>query len=360
MSEPFSSADRRFMARALRLAERGLYTTDPNPRVGCVLTRDDDVVAEGWHRRAGEPHAERLALEQAGSRASGCTVYVTLEPCAHRGRTGPCAEALVAAGVSRVVAAMADPNPQVNGGGMASLQAAGIRSETGLMEAEARRLNPGFVARWERNRPWVRLKMAGSLDGRSAMASGESQWITGPEARQDVQRWRARSSAILTGIGTVLADDPRLSVRLEDAKRQPLRVVVDTRGRTPASARLLDGTAPVLLATGGGTPVPAGAEVFACPAGGGVDLGALMAELARREVNEVWVEAGPTLGGALLQAGLVDELLVYVAPRLLGSAARPLLDLPGLERLDQAPGLRWIETRRVGEDLRLRLVPGDD
>lgn len=372
----FTLADHGFMARALRLAALGRYTTDPNPRVGCVLVRDGVVIGEGWHRRAGEPHAERLALAAAGAAARGATAYVTLEPCAHHGRTPPCADALVEAGVGRVVAAMTDPNPLVAGQGTQRLRAAGIATEVGLLESEAEALNPGFFSRMRRGRPYVRLKLAMSLDGRTAMASGESRWITGEAARRDVQRLRAGSSAVLTGIGTLLADDPSLNVRLDagelpgmspgDPVRQPLRVVLDTRLRTPPRARMLGLPGDCLVVCGEGAPDDseaelraAGAEVLRLPQlGGRIDLERVMAALAARGVNELLLECGATLAGAALQAGLVDELVVYLAPHLMGHAARGLVNLPGLDRMAQRIELRFAEVRPVGADLRLVLRPG--
>lgn len=363
MSTP--DTDHAWMARALALAARGLYTTHPNPRVGCVLVRDGAVVGEGWHARAGEPHAEVHALRAAGERARGATAYVTLEPCAHHGRTPPCADALIAAGVARVVVAVRDPFPRVAGAGIARLEAAGIAVEVGVGEHDARELNCGFLARHARGRPWVRLKLAMSLDGRTALADGTSRWITGPAARADNMRWRARSSAILTGIGTVLADDPRLTVRLDDADTAfvpPLRVVLDSRLRTPPAACVLDGAAPTLLVCApealAGHPAIDSARVLTCPRHAtGIGLGVLLAELAARDINEVHVEAGPTLAGAFLHAGLVDELLLYINPSLLGDDARPLARLPPPATL--AARLRYvpIEHAQVGDDLRLRLRP---
>ena len=359
-----SSADYRHMARALSLAQRGLYSTDPNPRVGCVLVREGEIVGEGWHERAGEAHAEIHALRQAGERARGATAYVTLEPCCHHGRTPPCSTALLDAGVARVVAAMADPNPRVAGQGLAQLREAGVVVACGLLEAEARALNPGFILRMTAGRPVVRLKLAMSLDGRTALASGESQWLTGTAARQDVQRLRARSSAILTGIGTLLADDPGLNVRLPDALRQPLRVILDSALRTPPTAKTLQLPGRVLIftvVTDSGLHAPlqaAGAHLIVTPcAGPGLDLHAVMAELARRECNEIHVECGPTLAGALLQAHLVDELVVYMAPILLGDQARALFRLPELMRMQERRALEIVETRAVGQDWRLRLRP---
>ncbi len=361
------AADSLWMARALRLAERGRYTTDPNPRVGCVLVRDGEVVGEGWHRRAGAPHAEIEALRAAGSAARGAACYVTLEPCCHHGRTPPCTEALIEAGVRRVVAAMEDPNPRVAGRGLARLRAAGIEITCGVLAEEAKRLNRGFVSRHRRGRPWVTAKLAASLDGRTALASGESRWITSAEARADVHRLRAAASAILTGIGTVLVDDPRLDARLEgETVLQPLRVVVDSRLRMPAAARMLGLPGETLVAAcqveadRRARLEAAGAVVWQAPARDGrVDLDALLAELGRREINEVLVEAGPRLNGALVEAGLVDEWVVYLAPCLLGDEGRGLFHLPGIAHMDERIELAWVEVRRVGPDLRLRLRPRD-
>ena len=357
-----SPDDYRYMARALTLARRGLYSTDPNPRVGCVLVREGVIVGEGWHERAGEAHAEVIALDAAGERARGATAYVTLEPCCHYGRTPPCTDALLNAGVTRVVAAMADPNPQVAGRGLALLRAAGVVVECGLLETEARALNPGFIQRMTTGRPWVRVKLAMSLDGRTALASGESQWLTGEAARQDVQRLRARASAILTGIGTVLADDPSLNVRLPEAERQPLRVILDTELRTPPTARTLRLPGSVLIFTAVADPATqaplraAGADIVVVPrTERGLNLHAVMAELARRECNEVHVECGPTLAGALLQAGLVDELVIYMAPLLLGDKARGLFQLPELTRMSERRELEILETRAVGTDWRITI-----
>lgn len=351
--------DHACMARALRLAGQGLYSTSPNPRVGCVLVKDGAVVGEGWHQRAGEAHAEVHALRAAGAAAWGATAYVTLEPCSHHGRTPPCAEALIGAGVARVVAAMADPNPLVAGRGLERLGQAGIEVLAGVLEREARELNVGFVSRMTRGRPWVRLKAAASLDGRTALGNGQSQWITGAAARQDGHRWRARACALLTGSGTVLADDPQLNVRGVDTERQPYPVVVDSRLETPPGARLLDGR-PVLIATASPDRDKAaalaarGAEVLCLgDAAGRVDLAALLAELGRRGVNELHVEGGAGLNGALLAAGLADELLLYLAPTLLGNPARGLFALPELTALEQQQRLVWHELRPVGEDLRI-------
>jgi len=356
----FSAADSRHMARALQLAARGLFTTTPNPRVGCVIVRGDTVVGEGWHERAGTPHAEIHALNAAGAAARGATAYVTLEPCSHHGRTPPCAEALVNAGVARVVAAMKDPNPLVAGGGIDMLTLAGITAEVGLMEAEARALNPGFVSRMTRGRPWVRLKTAATLDGKIALANGQSQWITGEAARADVQRLRARACAILTGSGTVRADNPRMNVRDLDIGRQPLRVVVDSRLCTPANAAILPALVACHHAESGARAAleAAGAEVVELPGSGGrVDLAALLALLAQRGVNELHVEAGAALNGALLEAGLVDEWVAYVAPVAVGDAARGLFATAPLAALADAARFRFADVRQVGGDLRLTLVP---
>jgi diaminohydroxyphosphoribosylaminopyrimidine deaminase/5-amino-6-(5-phosphoribosylamino)uracil reductase len=374
------AAGHAFMARALRLAERGRWTTDPNPRVGCVLVRDGEIVGEGWHQRAGGPHAERVALAQAGERARGASAFVTLEPCSHHGRTPPCADALISAGVARVVAAMIDPNPRVAGRGLERLREAGIAVEVGLLAEQAAALNPGFIKRQRTGLPFCRVKLAASLDGRTAMASGESRWITSEAARADVQRLRAGASAILTGSGTLLADDPSLNVRLAaealglppgEAVRQPLRVIVDSRQRTPPTARLLGLPGATLIACATDEPArraaleAAGAQVLVCPAPDRtqdatvvhVDLSALFGELARREINEILIEAGPTLAGAALQAGLVDELILYLAPHLMGDAARGLFRLPGLTQMAERVPLEIHDVRRVGPDLRLRLRP---
>jgi diaminohydroxyphosphoribosylaminopyrimidine deaminase/5-amino-6-(5-phosphoribosylamino)uracil reductase len=355
----FSAVDHGMMARALQLAERGMWTTTPNPRVGCVLTRDGEVIGEGWHEKAGEPHAEVNALRAAGERARGATAYVTLEPCSHHGRTPPCAEALVAAGVSRVVAAMSDPNPLVAGKGLAMLRAAGIEATSGLLENEARELNIGFVSRMTRGRPWLRLKAAASLDGKTALNNGVSQWITGPDARRDGHRWRARACAVLTGIGTVRDDDPQLLVRDVETTRQPLRVVVDSRLETPLSARILQG-GPVLVAVAvddekrANLLRAAGAEVLLLPnAAGKVELKDLLEELGRRGINEVHAEAGFKLNGSLLREGLVDELLLYLAPCLIGHDASGLFNLPELTSLDGKRPLQIRDLRQIGEDIRL-------
>jgi diaminohydroxyphosphoribosylaminopyrimidine deaminase/5-amino-6-(5-phosphoribosylamino)uracil reductase len=359
-ADRFSAADHAHMARALQLAARGLYTTSPNPRVGCVIVRDGHVVGEGWHERAGTPHAEVHALLAAGDAARGATAYVTLEPCSHHGRTPPCAEALVNAGVGRVVAAMTDPNPLVAGGGISMLTLAGIEAEVGLMEVEARALNPGFISRMTRGRPWVRLKTASTLDGKTALANGASQWITGEAARADVQRLRARACAILTGSGTVLADNPRMNVRDFDIGRQPLRVIVDSALRTPKDAAIL----PALVACHHAEPgvraalEQAGAEVIELSAADGrVDLVALLTLLAQRGINELHVEAGAALNGALLSAGLVDEWVAYMAPLAVGDVARGLFSQPALSSLADAARFKFTDVRQIGGDLRLTLLP---
>lgn len=360
----FSAQDSEWMAKALRLAEQGLTSTSPNPRVGCVLVKNAVEIGSGWHVRAGEPHAEVHALRAAGEAARGATAYVTLEPCSHHGRTPPCAEALAAAGVSRVVVAMQDPNPLVAGRGLARLRAAGITVDCGLLESEARALNPGFVARMQRGTPWVRSKVGMSLDGRTALANGISQWITGPEARRDVQHWRARSCAILTGIGTVLADDPRLNVRDIATERQPWRVVLDSHLRLPLDAQILHGGRCLIYTT----PAAAPDKIAALEQQGATvcvledarpNPNDVLRDLARRGHNEVLVEAGAHLNGALLQADCVDELLLYLAPQLLGDAARGMAALGELTSLSQRIHLRWQDVRQVGPDLRLlaRVLP---
>jgi len=354
----FSAADRAHMARGLALAAQGLYTTTPNPRVGCVIVRDSGVVGEGFHVRAGEPHAEVNALSDArhrGHDARGATLYVTLEPCNHHGRTPPCVDAILAAGVSRVVAAMQDPNPAAAHGAL-RLRGAGIRVDFGLLENEARELNIGFVSRMTRNLPWVRLKVAVSADGRTALANGKSQWITGPEARADGHAWRARACAVLTGIGTIREDNPQLTVRAVATPRQPLRVIIDRHGETPPTARVF-ATGPVLLVTGGArNPAwPSDVETLALPnAEGRVDLPGLMRSLAGRGINELHVEGGPRLNGALLAGGHVDELLMYVAPSALGDPARGMFELEApLTSLAARFPLEWHAIDRVGPDLRV-------
>jgi len=360
---PFSADDFAFMARALRLAERGLYTTTPNPRVGCVLVRDGCVVGEGWHERAGEAHAEVMALKAAGAMAAGATAYVSLEPCSHHGRMPPCTDALIAAKVVRVVAAMQDPNPQVSGSGVTTLRAAGIVAEVGVLETEARELNIGFVSRMTRARPWMRVKIAASLDGKTALKNGVSQWVTGPDARRDGHRWRARSCAVMTGIGTLKDDDPRLSVRDVETSRQPLRIVVDSRLRITPEAKLLDGGA-VLVATATHDAAKSralevkGAAIVELPnPEGKVDLLRLTQHLAGLGINEVLVEAGMNLNSALLRAGVVDELLLYLAPQMLGDAGRGMLDLGELTEMTNRLQLNIQETRMIGPDLRILARP---
>jgi diaminohydroxyphosphoribosylaminopyrimidine deaminase/5-amino-6-(5-phosphoribosylamino)uracil reductase len=352
------------MARALELAGRGLWTTDPNPRVGCVIADGERVIAEGWHERPGGPHAEAAALAVAGVAARGATAYVTLEPCCHQGRTPPCADALVTAGLRRVCYAIRDPNPRVSGAGAARLAAAGIEVRSGVLAASARALNPGFLSRMERGRPWLRLKLAASLDGRTALANGQSRWITGDAARADVQVLRARSSAVMTGSATVRSDDPRLDVRLPEVTRQPLRVVLDTKLRTLPAARVVAPPGRLLLLTASsdlvlrGALEAAGARIERLPEGpGGLDLCAVMRYLAGLEVNELQVEGGPTLAGALLRAGLVDELVLYLAPTLLGTDAQPLAQLSGVASMAERMELVICDLRRLGPDLRITLRP---
>jgi diaminohydroxyphosphoribosylaminopyrimidine deaminase / 5-amino-6-(5-phosphoribosylamino)uracil reductase len=354
----FSSLDRQHMARALALAARGLHTTSPNPRVGSVVVRDGVVIGEGFHVRPGEPHAEINALADAracGSDTRGATLYVTLEPCNSHGRTPPCVDAVIAAGITRVVAAMPDPNPaQAHGG--ERLRAAGVDVAFGLLEDDARELNIGFVSVMTRGRPWVRAKLAASLDGRTALVSGESQWITGPEARADGHAWRARACALLTGVGTVLQDDPQLTVRAVDTPRQPLRIVVDRHGRTPASARVLAGGNALIVTAGERNAAwPSTLEMLALPDGDGrVDLAAMMRALAGRGINELHVEAGAKLTGALIEAGLLDELLLYVAPALIGDPARGMAERRApLPYLAEKTSLAWHSVERIGGDLRV-------
>ena len=350
------------MARALQLARRGRFTTNPNPNVGCVIVGPDGAtIGEGWHERAGDSHAEVNALSAAGAKAKGATVYVTLEPCSHHGRTAPCADALIAADVARVICAMQDPNPQVAGAGINKLSAAGIEVQSGLLEAEARELNRGFVMRMERQRPWVRVKLAVGLDGRTAMATGESKWITGAAARADVHRLRAASSAILTGSGTVLADNPRLNARdIMTEVKQPLRVVVDSSLRVPADAKIFNGDDAVRVyhVLGSADDVArleaVGAVVVQMPGiDGHVDLNAVMRDLAGLQINDVLVEAGSVLNGGLLTAGLLDELVVYQAAKIMGANARGMFTMGGIEAMSDSIQLDLVETRRVGNDLRL-------
>lgn len=357
--------DARFMARALQLAEQGLYTTHPNPRVGCVLVQGGAIIAEGAHLYAGEPHAEVHALRAAGTQARGATAYVTLEPCCHTGRTPPCTDALIAAQVARVVVAMTDPNPLVAGKGAQRLQAAGIAVDIGCGRTQAEQLNPGFIMRMREGRPYVRSKMAVSLDGRTALANGVSKWITGEAARADVQRWRARSSAVMTGIGTILADDPALTVRAWPVRKQPLRVVIDRRLRTPPGAQVLRVPGTTLIATRADPALKqaqalnaAGAEVVRVDSEGGtddagLDFMQLLQTLAAREINEILVEAGAGLNGALLARGLIDELIVYMAPHVLGNSARGMFVLPELQDMDARVALEIVDARAVGTDWRM-------
>ncbi|MBO2699889.1 bifunctional diaminohydroxyphosphoribosylaminopyrimidine deaminase/5-amino-6-(5-phosphoribosylamino)uracil reductase RibD [Shewanella algae] len=373
----WSNTDIAMMSRAIMLARRGRYTTRPNPNVGCVIIdADGKIVGEGWHQRAGEPHAEVHALKMAADKARGATAYVTLEPCSHYGRTPPCAEALIKHGLKRVVVAMTDPNPQVAGQGIGMLQEAGVQVQSGLLAEQARELNPGFLSRMERNRPWVTLKLAASLDGKTALANGESKWITGPEARRDVQRLRARSCALLTGIETVLADDPSLNVRhaelgslgetlSEQQLIQPLRVILDSNCRMPLDARLLQIASPVLLVNCrpyedeflAALP-PYVTTLVLAGEGNRVDIAALMQHL-NQSCNAVLVEAGATLCGAFITAGLADEMLLYQAPKLLGAAGRNLLALPNYQQIADTPAIRVTDQRKLGNDTRLTLKIGD-
>lgn len=359
----YTAADRQYMTRALGLARLGLFSTTPNPRVGCVIVKDDQIVGEGWHRRAGEPHAEALALAEAGERARDATVYVTLEPCAHMGRMPPCADLLVEAGVARVIAAMEDPNPLVNGKGLARLRAAAVDVRCGLMGQEAAELNVGFVSRMTRQRPWMRVKLAASLDARSALSDGRSKWITGERARSDGHRWRARACAVLTGIGTVKADNPAMTVREIETSRQPVRVLIDSRLDVNPAAELVRQPGAIVFHALEDGPAArdriamlgdVGCELVSLPdANGKVDLAAVCRELAGRHFNEIHVEAGFKLNGSLFRAGCVDELLVYLAPCLLGGGA-PMFDLPEVGDLDSRHPLEWIDTELLGSDLRLR------
>lgn len=358
----YSNEDHQYMARALALAERGLFTASPNPRVGCVIVRNGVIVGEGWHQRTGSPHAEADALTNCADDAAGATFYVTLEPCSHHGRTPPCCDRLIKAGAARVVVAAVDPNPLVAGAGISRIREAGIDVSCGLMADESRRLNCGFFSRMERRRPWVRLKLAASIDGRTALANGESKWITSPEARNDVQYLRARADCILTGVGTVLADDPRMTVRLDNEQgslRQPTLAIVDSNCRTPADSTLFASDRDVLVyskveeTVGNATvihqPTPA--------ADGRICLSAVMRDLASREINEVHVEGGAELAASLLAEQLVDELVVYQAPLLLGSDAKGLVAVSGLTSMQQRPEFEYTDITQVGRDLRLTLKP---
>ncbi|WMS86669.1 bifunctional diaminohydroxyphosphoribosylaminopyrimidine deaminase/5-amino-6-(5-phosphoribosylamino)uracil reductase RibD [Pleionea litopenaei] len=368
----FSSFDSAMMARALRLAEKGVYLARPNPRVGCVLTRDERVIGEGYHRVFGQAHAEIEALRQVDDSARGATAYVTLEPCAHQGKTGPCALALIEAGVTRVVCAMRDPNPRVDGGGFALLQDAGVQVDSGLMESEARALNPGFIKRMTQNLPRVTVKLAQSLDGRTAMASGESQWITGPAARLDVQRMRASSDAIMTGSGTFLADNPSLNVRSElwdkldnqpdwDLFRQPLRVLIDRQGQANLAQKFFRIDSPIWWVTDSQKALTEQdlSHVTRLPWTEAVGIRGVLKQLADAQCNDVMVEAGSRLAGVLLQQGFVDELVIYQAAKIMGSTARPLVEWP-MDKMEQAQPLKLLDCRHLGEDLRLRYQVGNE
>lgn len=361
-------SDSQYMARAIQLARKGLYSTEPNPRVGCVIVKDKKIIAEGWHEKAGAAHAEINALKQAGDAARDATVYVTLEPCSHHGKTPPCADALVEAGISRVVVAMQDPNPLVSGNGLVQLAKAGIEVESGLMEQEAEKLNPGFIKRMKQGLPFVRLKLAMSLDGRTAMDSGESKWITGSTAREDVQKLRARSSAILTGIGTVLADDPSMNARIDQQKlgiktdiNQPMRVIIDAQLKCPSNARMFDLPGRTVVMTtieASGNIQHENVDVIRLPSSNGhVDLHAALSWLAEQQVNEVLVEAGSILAGALLEADLVDEIIIYMAPHIMGDNAKGLFHLPAIEKMNQRIGLDIKDIRAVGIDWRITVKP---
>ena len=356
----FSAADYRYMARALQLAKKGVGSTSPNPNVGCVLAKNGEMIAEGWHEKAGQPHAEINALQQAGNNAEGSTAYVTLEPCCHHGKTPPCTDALIKAKVSRVVAAMVDPHSRVAGQGLKILEQAGITVEHGLLEQQAIELNAGFIKRMKTGLPYVRCKLAMSLDGRTAMASGESKWITSAAAREDVQQLRARSDAILTGVGTVLADDPSMTVRLENVETQPLRVVVDTNLSMPATARMLKEPGKTLLMTCSTDEdvalllKEAGADIHMMPyCNTSVDLKSVLQQLAELQVNDVLLETGATLSGAMLEAGLIDELIIYMAPIVMGDNARGLFTLPGLEHMKDKIELDVLDQRMLGSDIRI-------
>jgi len=357
----FTPADHAFMSRALQLAKKGLYTTTPNPRVGCVITRNDEIVGSGWHEKAGQPHAEINALTMAGAAAQGATAYVTLEPCSHHGRTPPCADALIRAGIARVVIAVQDPNPQVRGGGIAALEQAGIAVQTGLMRDPAEALNVGFIKRMQQKKPWVSVKMAVSLDGKTALNNGQSQWITGEAARRDGHHWRARSCAIMTGIGTIRADNPRLTVRHVPASRQPRKMIIDNHLAIPIDADILkEGDTCIFTASAGNTAKIARLErmgVHVIPTErtgqGQVNLASAMTTLAQLECNEILVEAGSALSGALIRAGLVDELIVYMAPSLLGGSARNMFQWPEFTSLEQKTTLRIMDMRMIGRDIRI-------
>ncbi len=359
----WSVADYSFMSRALQLARRGLYTTHPNPRVGCVLVKENRVIAEGWHEFAGDAHAEINALNYAKESVAGASCYVSLEPCSHSGRTPPCIDALIEAGISKVIAAMSDPNPYVSGQGLSLLETAGIETASGLLESDARKINPGYIMRMTEKRPFVRCKLAMSLDGRTALANGESKWITGPEARMDVQRLRAQSSAVMTGIGTVLADDPGLDVRKIDLNgRHPLRVVVDPQLKFPASAKMLQLPGRTIIFTGNNDQAAVdalnqtGAEVVFIETGKEEFLKATLKHLAEvEEVNEVLLESGAKLAGSMLTNGLIDELILYQSPVLMGDGARGLFHIPLIQSMQEKIDLVLIDTRQIGTDMRFTL-----
>ncbi|MBE9550021.1 MAG: bifunctional diaminohydroxyphosphoribosylaminopyrimidine deaminase/5-amino-6-(5-phosphoribosylamino)uracil reductase RibD [Proteobacteria bacterium] len=363
----FSTSDRQFMVEALDLASRGAASCMPNPQVGCLLVNQGEIVGRGWHQQTGGPHAEVFALQDAGELARGATAYVTLEPCAHHGRTPPCADALIAAGVQRVLVALEDPYHEVAGRGIERLRQAGITVISGLMATEARWQNRGFICRCENNRPWVRMKMAASLDGRTALANGTSQWITGEPARADVQELRARSGALLTGIGTVLADSPRMTLRKPGAGRQPLRIILDSRWQTPHDAPILTEPGRVLIAGLESSPVPPelqsacerrGHQRLVLPASAsGLDIWPLLTALAAEQINEIQVEAGAKLAGSLITAGLVDELVVYLAPKVMGDKARGMFVLEELVSMEQINNWHWQDIAKIGNDLRLTLIP---
>ncbi len=357
----FTPADHAFMSQALQLAEKGLYTTSPNPRVGCVITQNNTIVGNGWHAKAGQPHAEINALATAGAAAHGATAYITLEPCSHHGRTPPCVDALIQAGIARTVIAMQDPNPRVLGNGIAALKQAGISAQTGLMQDQAEALNAGFIKRMQHKKPWVRLKVAASLDGKTALNNGQSQWITSEPARQDGHRWRARSCAIMTGIGTIRADNPRLTVRHIPVSRQPKKIIIDNHLALPVDADVLkDGDACIFTAATGNTAKVASLErmgIHVIPAEqtdqGQINLASVMTTLAQLECNEILVEAGSTLNGALIHAGLVDELIIYMAPSLLGGNAKDMFQWPEFTSLSQKITLQITDLRMIGQDVRM-------
>ena len=364
----FSAFDSKMMALAIQLAKRGQYTTSPNPNVGCVIVdKNNDIVGQGWHHKAGTPHAEVHALQQAGTKSLGATAYVTLEPCSHFGRTPPCANALIDAGVTRVVAAMVDPNPLVAGSGLAKLAQAGIATAHGLLQAQAEQLNRGFIKRMQTGRPWVTVKLAASLDGKTALANGQSKWITGPLARQDVQRHRAQSCAILSGSGTVMADNPSLNVRYtelgldravlsEDALRQPLKVILDGRNQLTPDLHCLQSDSPALLINSQNNPLPFFSNVSQWQApydANQLDLNAVFDYLGSLQLNHIWVEAGAKLAGALLQSKLIDELILYQAPKLMGNTGQDLFAIEPLTSMQQAYTLNWTDIRQVGSDLKL-------